>query len=82
MADSYQTALDVALQELQRARTSLLNEIAEYPAPISGCDAQFNHLLSDRTRIALALQALESSPFVPTPRMLEPSAFSASPAPR
>jgi hypothetical protein len=72
MASSYQTALDVALQELQTARSSLLSEIADYPTPISGCDAQFNHLLSDRTRIAQALQALESCPFVPTPRMLEP----------
>lgn len=65
-------ALDLALEELQTARANLLGEIAEYPTPISGCDAQFNHLLSDRTRISKAIQALESSPFVPTPRILDP----------
>jgi len=75
MAYSYQTALNLALQELQIARKNLLSEIVEYPTPISGCDAQFNHLLSDRARIANAIQALESSPFVPTPRTLEPNAF-------
>jgi len=75
MAYSYQAALTLALQELQTARKCLRSEIAEYPTPISGCDEQFNRLLSDRTRIANAIQALESSPFVPTPRMLEPSAF-------
>jgi len=72
MAYSYQMALDLALEELQTARANLLGEIAEYPTPISGCDAQFNHLLSDRTRISKAIQALESSPFVPTPRILDP----------
>ena len=72
MAYSYQTAVNMALQELKTARRNLLEEITRYPTPISGCDAQFNHLLSDRTRISNAIVALESSPFVATPRMLEP----------
>ncbi|GEM_PF-772930 len=71
MTYSYQAALNLALQELQSARNGLRNEIAEYPAPISGCDMQFNDLLSDRARITKAIQALESSPFIPTPRLLD-----------
>jgi hypothetical protein len=53
---------------LRRARTALTEEIAAYPTPISGCDAQFNHLLAERRRLTLALQALESPVFIPTPR--------------
>lgn len=37
--------------ELQRIKM----EIAEYPGPIAGCDAQFNHLLAERQRILDAL---------------------------
>ena len=72
MGDSYETALKVAVAELQQARKLLAVEIAEYPTPISGCDAQFNRLLSDRTRIATAIRAAENQPFVATPRQLEP----------
>ena len=53
---------------LQRARAALTEEISDYPTPISGCDAQFNHLLAERRRLTLALQALESPVFIPTPR--------------
>lgn len=53
---------------LRRARAALTEEIAAYPTPISGCDAQFNHLLAERRRLTLALQALESPVFIPTPR--------------
>ncbi len=75
MTTTYRAALEVALQELHTAREQLSREIASYPTPISGCDAQFNQLLSDRTRIARATQALESTPFVPTPRNLEPAEY-------
>jgi len=74
MGYSYAAALNIALMELQNARKFLLDEIAGYPTPISRCDAQFNQLLSDRTRIADAIQALENQPFVATPRILEPGA--------
>ena len=74
ITDSYQSSVNRALQQLEGARTNLLVEIATYPTPISGCDAQFNHLLSDRARISNAIQALLSNPFVATPRMLEPIA--------
>ena len=70
--ETYDDILDEVLVKLRRARQELQNEISSYPSPISGCDAQFNRLLSDRTRISNAIGALEDQPFVPTPRMLEP----------
>ena len=66
---------------LRRARTALhealhllQDEISTYPTPISGCDAQFNHLLAERTRITDALERLDAAVFVPTPRMPSPAA--------
>lgn len=71
----YEEAVDVALRELVAAQALLREEIARYPTPISGCDAQFNRLLSDRARIARAIEAVEHQPFVPTPRQLEPGSM-------
>ncbi len=73
MGYSYESNISVALDALLNARTQLGIEIAGYPTPISGCDAQFNRLLSDRTRIAKAIRAIENQPFVATPRQLTPS---------
>lgn len=78
MTATYESAVETALSSLRAARTSLINEISDYPRPISGCDAQFNHLLSDRTRISDAINALQNRPFVPTPRVMEPGAASES----
>lgn len=78
MIEPYETAVEDALLTLRAARRSLVNEISAYPRPISGCDAQFNHLLSDRTRISDAINALQNRPFVPTPRVMEPGAASES----
>ncbi len=71
MEYSYETALTKALSELEKAQRLLAKEIASYPAPISGCDAQFNRLLSDRVRIRNTLRSINSQPFVPTSRELE-----------
>jgi hypothetical protein len=57
-----------AVASLQAARLALQEEISSYPTPISGCDAQFNHLISERQKITNALAALQEQPFVPTPR--------------
>lgn len=78
MTQSYETSLDAALSNLRLARKILLDDIAGYPSPISGCDIQFNTLLSDRKRISRALQALEDHPFIPTPRILERGTVSES----
>ncbi|MEM0907668.1 MAG: hypothetical protein AAGJ94_09915 [Pseudomonadota bacterium] len=55
-------------------RQALNAEISNYPTPISGCDAQFNGLLSDRARVNAAINALNVPVFIPTPR--SPDAFS------
>ena len=69
----YEVELEAAEQALQRARELLAAEITDYPQPISGCDAQFVRLISDRTRIASCLRVIEEQPFVATPRVLEPT---------
>jgi hypothetical protein len=48
-----------AVQDGLTARRAALNEeIAAYPGPITGCDAQFNHLLELRTSINADLKRL------------------------
>ena len=74
MKYSYESSLNAALSELLIAQRQVNKEISSYPTPISGCDAQFNQLLSDRSRIAKTISAMRQKPFVPTPRMLEPNA--------
>lgn len=72
MKYQYEVNLDDALKELRLAKELIGAVIAKYPTPISGCDAQFNHLLSDRARLSIALTAMENPPFIPTSRQLEP----------
>ncbi len=74
MTPSYEDALDETRTALEKARRLLLEEIADYPTPISGCDAQYVRLMSDRTRILNCLHELDDQPFVATPRILEPVA--------
>ncbi len=50
------------------ARDELDAEIRGYPVPISGCDAQYNHLLAERRRVHAALLALSEQVHIPTPR--------------
>ncbi len=66
--------LTVAKAELRMARRLVDSEIRSYPTPISGCDAQFNHLIGQRGSINDALRALQAPRFVATPRTPEPSA--------
>jgi len=71
---AYEASIETARQQLERAHELLVEEIGSYPTPISGCDQQFIGLISDRTRIAACLRALDEQPFVATPRMLDPKA--------
>ena len=57
-----------ARRALETARAGLDTEIRSYPTPISGCDAQFNHLLAERRRVNKALAALGEEIHIPTPR--------------
>ena len=72
MEETYAECVIAARAELRAARHLLSAEISAYPTPISGCDAQFNHLLAERTRVTDALSQLDASIFVPTPRMPTP----------
>lgn len=71
--NDYSIHLSRASNSLRSALNSIVAEIRDYPTPISGCDAQFNHLLADRTKIEAALRAIEGDVFVSTPRKLNPS---------
>ena len=43
---------------LEQQRVWIQEEIANYPPPITACDAQFNHLLEQRSRIARELACM------------------------
>ena len=64
----YTDHLAKAERSLRAARDALSKEIGAYPTPISGCDAQFNHLLDTRHRVSRALGQLAEPVFIPTPR--------------
>lgn len=70
----YESRMAEAEAQLHAARDALNADIAAYPTPVSGCDVQFNRLLSDRTRILHAIRSLGDMPFVATPRIAEPGA--------
>jgi chorismate mutase len=47
--------------DLRAQKEKVEAEIAAYPRPITGCDAQFNALLEERARLAKELQEIQSS---------------------
>ncbi|MHA1528062.1 MAG: hypothetical protein ACTSVG_03510 [Alphaproteobacteria bacterium] len=60
--------IETARRHLADARDALDAEIRDYPTPVSGCDAQYNHLLAERRRAHEALQVLDAEIHIPTPR--------------
>ena len=74
MPEEFQDCMLAARSELARARQLLNAEISDYPTPISGCDAQFNHLLGERQKVLAAISSLDDAVFVPTPRAPTPVA--------
>ena len=68
MSQNYQDSIQSALDQLEDARCALNAEISDYPTPIAGCDAQFNHLLAERQKVLNAIRVLTETIFVPTPR--------------
>lgn len=72
MARDVATLLAEAEKCLLSARSLVAAEISSYPTPISGCDAQFSHLLAQRATIDGSLQALRREAFVATPRTPSP----------
>ncbi len=71
---TYEMALSQAKDKLREADLILRDELQAYPTPVSGCDAQYSHLISQRGAISQALAALETPPFVASPRTLEEGA--------
>ena|SRR5215471_12318319 len=68
--DSPGTAADLELlklilrdiiSRLEDRKLSLDQEIRNYPAPIPQCDAQFNYLLEQRTRLSQQLSPLKAA---------------------
>ncbi len=53
-------ALDRVREHLLRLKAPIDRQIREYPTPIAGCDAQFNHLLEERRRLAHDLNRLDA----------------------
>ncbi len=70
----HEECLTVARAQLKTARDLIQDELRNYPTPVSGCDAQFNHLIGLRGSISEALHALEGPRFVATPRTPSPNA--------
>jgi hypothetical protein len=62
------SSIEAARRHLMAARAAIDAEIHDYPTPVAGCDAQYNHLLAERRRILAALRALEAEVHIPTPR--------------
>lgn len=74
MTDSFEDCMVAARAELTMAQRLIQHEISSYPAPIAGCDVQFNTLLAERQKISAALHSLEEAVFIPTPRTPAPNA--------
>ncbi len=70
MQTDFESRIADAAQALLHARQLVADEIRDYPTPVAGCDVQYNRLLSRRSQIARALEALDAEVFVPTPRTL------------
>ena len=49
---------DTLRASLEARRKQLDEEIRAYPTPIPRCDAQFNFLMEERSRIVRSLEAL------------------------
>lgn len=71
---TYETHIARARADLLTTRALISDEMRAYPTPISGCDAQYNHLIGMRNAISAALEALSTPAFVATPRTPEQGA--------
>ena len=58
MGTEYDAHIEAAVLALQIARQQITDEIRAYPTPIAGCDVEYNSLLSKRTQLTQALEAL------------------------
>ena len=68
MTLSFDEHIRQAQLSLECAAADLTEEMRTYPTPISGCDAQYIHLVAERNKVSAALYALKTPVFVATPR--------------
>ncbi len=52
-------ALTAFKAQLQKVKNHINKEIGSYPSPIPACDAQFNYLLEERSKISLMLKRVD-----------------------
>ena len=50
--------LEILIEYLDAKRIRMVEEIRAYPSPITACDAQFNYLLEQRTKLSHELDRL------------------------
>ena len=55
-----QPAWQLIKEHLQERKSQIAQEILYYPPPIPACDAQFNFLLEERTRVAQTLDQVDT----------------------
>ncbi|MBI3959358.1 MAG: hypothetical protein HY328_11175 [Chloroflexi bacterium] len=60
--DQYHSLRDAVAAELEKERRRIHAEIHDYPPPIPACDAQFNHLLYLRARVAQEVRSAQAIP--------------------
>ena len=65
---SYEDRLRRAAEDLEIAQRQIQDALRNYPSPVSGCDAQYNHLIGLRGSISQARRLLQAPRFVATPR--------------
>ena len=53
-------ALAAFKKQLEKAKIRVNKEIGNYPSPIPACDAQFNYLLEERSKISVALKRVDN----------------------
>lgn len=58
--DGIEVEIAAARARLRAALMAIDAELHAYPAPVAGCDAQYNHLLARRRKVRTALTALEA----------------------
>jgi hypothetical protein len=59
-AGQAQTREQALRLRLEQRRLALLDEMRQYPAPIAGCDQQFNWLLDQCAHVQTQLQRLDA----------------------
>ena len=71
---THDTCLQRTVLELEAARQLIEAEFRDYPTPLSGCAAQYSHLIGPRGSIIDALRSREALQFVASPRTQSPGA--------